>query len=81
MITKTLDTMLRYMTTCHSTVTDELTNVTGVNDMCVTPGDSATDRLHWTVRKDIIASVERNAALPHESTESQDDDGQPREEC
>ena len=73
----------------HSTVTDKLTRVTGVDDEdgCVTTGDGVTsvdDGRPVTDGEDIIVSdsisVERNDEMPHESTESQDEEVDQRQE-
>ena len=68
----------------HSTDTDELTHVTVINeDGRVMPGDSATIVDYGQPAldaEDIIVSdsisVERNTALSHDSTESQDGEGE-----
>ena len=71
----------------HSTVTDKLTSVTGVNDGCVTPGYSVTivdDGPPALDSEGVVAadsiSVERNAALQHDATEAQDDEVEQRQQ-
>ena len=73
----------------HSTVTDELTRVTGVGDEdgCVMPGDGVTsvdDGQPALDGKDIIVTESisggRSAALPHHVTESQDEEVDETEE-
>ena len=73
----------------HSTVTDQFTRVTGVDaeDGCVTTGDDATivdDGRPVTDGDDIIVtdsiSVEKNAEMPQDAIESQDEEVEQRVE-